>query len=66
MLPATAPPKFALLGLSAPMQWIRHAMSLLGERELVRWIRMATTLVIGDQKCSGLVCRRWSERISAN
>lgn len=44
-----------LLGLSAPVQSIRHGMSLLGERELVRWIRMATTLVMGEQKCSDLV-----------
>ena len=44
-----------LLGLSAPVQSIRHAMSLLGERELVRWIRMATTLEIGNEKCSDLV-----------
>lgn len=27
----------------------------LGERELVRWIRMATTLVMGQEKCSDLV-----------
>ncbi len=44
-----------LLGLSSPVQSIRHAMSLLGERELVRWIRMATTLEIGNEKCSDLV-----------
>jgi EAL and modified HD-GYP domain-containing signal transduction protein len=30
-------------------------MTLLGERELVRWIRMATTLVMGQEKCSDLV-----------
>lgn len=44
-----------LLGLSQPVQSIRHAMSLLGERELVRWIRMATTLVMGQERCSDLV-----------
>ena len=44
-----------LLGVSAPVQSIRHAMNLLGERELVRWIRMATTLVMGQEKCSDLV-----------
>jgi len=44
-----------LLGLSAPVQSVRHAMSLLGERELVRWIRMATTLAMGHDKCSDLV-----------
>ncbi len=44
-----------LLALSSPVQSIRHAMSLLGERELVRWIRMATTLAMADEKCSDLV-----------
>jgi EAL and modified HD-GYP domain-containing signal transduction protein len=44
-----------LLGLSSTVHSVRHAMSLLGERELVRWIRMATTLVMGQEKCSDLV-----------
>jgi c-di-GMP-related signal transduction protein len=30
-------------------------LSLLGERETVRWIRMATTLVMGQEKSSDLV-----------
>jgi EAL and modified HD-GYP domain-containing signal transduction protein len=44
-----------LLGLSAPVLSIRHAFNLLGERELVRWIRMAGTLAMGREKCSDLV-----------
>ena len=44
-----------LLGVSSPVHSIRHAMNLLGERELVRWIRMATTLAMGEEKCSDLV-----------
>lgn len=44
-----------LLGLTSPVQSVRHGMNLLGERELVRWIRMATTLVMGQEKCSDLV-----------
>lgn len=44
-----------LLGLSSTVQSVRHAMNLLGERELVRWIRMATTLIMGQEKCSDLV-----------
>jgi EAL and modified HD-GYP domain-containing signal transduction protein len=44
-----------LLGLSSPVQSIRHAMNILGERELIRWIRMATTLTMGQEKCSDLV-----------
>ena len=44
-----------LLGVSSPVKSIRHGMTLLGERELVRWIRMATTLAMGQEKCSDLV-----------
>ena len=44
-----------LLGISATVQSVRHGMTLLGERELVRWIRMATTLIMGQEKCSELV-----------
>lgn len=44
-----------LLALSAPVNSIRHGLNLLGERESVRWIRMATTLVMGQEKSSDLV-----------
>jgi c-di-GMP-related signal transduction protein len=44
-----------LLGLKSTVHSVRHGMNLLGERELVRWIRMATTLVMGQEKCSDLV-----------
>ena len=44
-----------LLGLSTPVQSVRHAVNLLGERELARWIRMATTLVMGQDKSSDLI-----------
>jgi EAL and modified HD-GYP domain-containing signal transduction protein len=44
-----------LLGMSSPVVSIRHALNLLGERELVRWIRMATTLAMGQKKPSDLV-----------
>ncbi len=44
-----------LLGMSSPIVSIHHALNLLGERELVRWIRMATTLVMGQDKPSDLV-----------
>ncbi len=44
-----------LLGVSSPVHSIRHGMNLLGERELLRWIRMATTLAMGEDKCSDLV-----------
>jgi len=44
-----------LLGLSSPVLSVRHALNLLGEQELVRWLRMATTLVMGQGKSSDLV-----------
>lgn len=44
----------ALLETHSPVLSIRHAFNLLGERELVRWIRMATTLAIGNGKSSDL------------
>ena len=44
-----------LLGMSSPILSVRHGLNLLGERELVRWIRMATTLVVGQDKPSDLV-----------
>jgi c-di-GMP-related signal transduction protein len=44
-----------LLGLSSPVVSVRHALDLLGECESVRWIRMATTLVMGQEKSSDLV-----------
>ncbi len=44
-----------LLGLSSPVQSVRHALSVLGERELARWIRMATTLAMGQEKSSDLI-----------
>jgi len=44
-----------LLGIPSYVQSIRHGLNLLGERELVRWIRMATTLVVGRDRPSDLV-----------
>jgi c-di-GMP-related signal transduction protein len=44
-----------LIGMASPVTSIRHALKLLGERELFRWIRMATTLVMGQDKSSDLV-----------
>jgi EAL and modified HD-GYP domain-containing signal transduction protein len=44
-----------LVGMPSPVRSVRHAMALLGERELVRWLRMATALAMGQDKCSDLV-----------
>ena len=44
-----------LLALNTTVTSVRHGLNLLGERETVRWIRMATTLVMGQEKSSDLV-----------
>lgn len=44
-----------LLGLSVPVVSVRNALNLLGEREFVKWTRMATTLVMGEERPSDLV-----------
>ncbi len=44
-----------LLGLSSPVLSVRHALTLLGERESIRWVRMATTLVMAQERSSDLV-----------
>jgi EAL and modified HD-GYP domain-containing signal transduction protein len=44
-----------LLGQSSPVHSVRHGLTLLGEREISRWIRMATTLVMGQDRPSDLV-----------
>ncbi len=40
---------------SSPALSVRDALTLLGEQESVRWIRMATTLSMGQDKSSDLV-----------
>lgn len=44
-----------LLGLASSVLSVRHALNLLGERESTRWIRMATTLIMGQEKSTDLV-----------
>ena len=55
-----------LLGLSTPVLSIRHAFNMMGERELVRWIRMASTLAMGQEKCSDLVLSSLVRLVSAS
>jgi EAL and modified HD-GYP domain-containing signal transduction protein len=59
-----------LLGQASPVLSVRHGLTLLGEREVRRWIRMATTLVMGQDRpsdllCSSLVRARFCELIGA-
>jgi EAL and modified HD-GYP domain-containing signal transduction protein len=44
-----------LHGLPCAIQSVKHAISLLGEKEAKRWIRTATALVVGQGKPSDLV-----------
>lgn len=44
-----------LLGLSSPVRSVRNALNLLGEKESVKWIRMATASTMGQDKSSDLV-----------
>lgn len=44
-----------LFGFSLEIKSVRHAMAILGERELRRWIRLVVTVGAAEQKCSELV-----------
>jgi c-di-GMP-related signal transduction protein len=44
-----------LFGFSLEITSIRHAMAILGERELRRWIRLVIAVAGAEQKCSELV-----------
>ena len=44
-----------IFGLSLEVKSVRHAMAILGERELRRWIRLSVTVGAAEQGCSELV-----------
>ncbi len=44
-----------LFGFSLEIKSIRHAMAILGERELRRWIRLVVAVSAAEQSCSELV-----------
>jgi c-di-GMP-related signal transduction protein len=44
-----------LFGFSLEIKSIRHAMAVLGEREMRRWVRLVVTVGAAEQKCSELV-----------
>ncbi len=44
-----------LFGFSLEIKSIRHAMAVLGEREMRRWIRLVVAVGAAEQKCSELV-----------
>lgn len=59
-----------LFGFSLEIKSIRHAMAILGERELRRWIRLVVAVSAAEQTCSelvlaGLARGRFCELLSA-
>jgi len=44
-----------IFGFTLEIKSIRHAMAVLGEREMRRWIRLIVTVGAAEQKCSELV-----------
>jgi EAL and modified HD-GYP domain-containing signal transduction protein len=45
----------AVFGFANEIHSVRHALSMLGEREVRRWVRLVVTLAAGQQKSSELV-----------
>jgi c-di-GMP-related signal transduction protein len=44
-----------VFGLALEIKSIRHAIAILGEREMRRWVRLVVTVGAAEQKCSELV-----------
>ncbi len=64
-----------IFGLSLEVKSVRHAMAILGERELRRWIRLIVTVGAAEQRCSELVlmgltrarfCELLSDQVRSN
>jgi EAL and modified HD-GYP domain-containing signal transduction protein len=64
-----------LFGLALEIKSIRHAIAVLGEREMRRWIRLVVTVGAAEQRCSELVlmglararfCELLSSRLQSN
>jgi len=64
-----------VFGLRLEVKSIRHAMAILGERELRRWTRLVVTVGAAEQSCSELVlmgmtrarfCELLSTKVKAN
>ncbi len=59
-----------VFGFALEIKSIRHAMAVLGEREMRRWIRLVVTVGAAEQRCSelvlmGLARARFCELLSA-
>jgi c-di-GMP-related signal transduction protein len=45
----------AVFGFSSEIHSVRHALSMLGENEIRRWVRLVATVGAGQNKCSEIV-----------
>lgn len=45
----------ALFAFRSEIRSVRHALSMLGEREIRRWVQLVATIAAGEQKCSEVV-----------
>ncbi len=64
-----------IFGFALEIKSIRHAMAVLGEREMRRWVRLVVTVGAAEQKCSELIlmglararfCELLSVRLKSN
>jgi c-di-GMP-related signal transduction protein len=64
-----------VFGMALEVKSIRHAMAILGEREMRRWIRLVVAVGAAEQTCSELVlmgltrarfCEMLSDRVQSN
>jgi c-di-GMP-related signal transduction protein len=64
-----------VFGLKLEVKSVRHAMAILGERELRRWIRLIVTVGAAEQSCGELVlmgmtrarfCELLSDKVKSN
>jgi EAL and modified HD-GYP domain-containing signal transduction protein len=64
-----------VFGFALEVKSIRHAMAVLGEREMRRWVRLVVTVGAAEQKCSELIlmglararfCELLSVRLKSN
>ena len=64
-----------VFGFALEIKSIRHAMAVLGEREMRRWVRLVVTVGAAEQKCSELIlmglararfCELLSTRLKSN
>jgi len=55
-----------MLGMRNEIHSIRHALAILGEREIRRWIRLLALVSAGNRRPQTWCSRLWCERTSVN